>query len=103
MEATRLYPEMCTHRRPKLPRKIVNHEFWRKSLSGCEHICFNKQLLPQIDIYYGEVTRNNEMASLETLLNYSKVKYNFSKFTDSGNCIFRKTCCIVFDLKRKVS
>ena len=30
----------------------------------------------------------------------SPIKYYFSKLDDSGNCIIRKTCCIVFDLKR---
>ena len=31
------------------------------------------------------------------------LKYHFSKpRDDSGNCIIRNTCCIVFDLKRNV-
>ena len=30
------------------------------------------------------------------------VKVRFFKLTISGNCIIRKTCCIVFNLKRKV-
>ena len=29
------------------------------------------------------------------------VKYDFSKLDYSGNCIIRKTCCIVLDLKKK--
>ena len=31
------------------------------------------------------------------------LKYNFSKLNDSGNCTVRKTCYIVFDMKRNVS
>ena len=31
-----------------------------------------------------------------------QLKYDFSKLNGSGNCIIRKTCCIVFYLKRNV-
>ena len=57
--------EMCTNRRPKLPRKIVNQGVLEKKVSfSSEHIYFDEQLLPQINIYCGEVTQNNEMTSL---------------------------------------
>ena len=31
-----------------------------------------------------------------------KLKYDFPELEDSGNCIIRNICCIVFDLKRNV-
>ena len=40
--------------------------FREKSLFSCEHICFDKQLLPQINICCEEIIQNNEMTSLMT-------------------------------------
>ena len=30
------------------------------------------------------------------------LKYDFARLDESGNCIIRNTCCIVFDLKRNL-
>ena len=37
-----------------------------------------------------------------TYISVKTFKAQFFKLDDSGNCIIRNTCCIVFDLKRNV-
>ena len=38
--------------------------FGENGLFSCRHICFGKQLLPQINIYCREVMQNNKITSL---------------------------------------
>ena len=36
------------------------------------------------------------------VIKFPVLNYDFSKLDNSGNYIIRKTCCIVFDLKRNI-
>ena len=59
---------------------------------------FSKRVPERVNIYY---LNHGETASV-TICRFYCIKYDFSKLDDSGNCIIRNTCCIVFHLKRNV-
>ena len=43
------------------------------------------------------------MQDINEVIETHELKYDFYTLNDSGNCIIRKMCCIVSDLKRNVS
>ena len=78
-------------------------KLFKLSPLGHSKIVIDFFILQRLSILYmvSEVLNNDILNNFISWLGPS-LKYHFSKFDDSGNCIIRNICCIVFDLKRNV-